>query len=235
MNRLTKLLSRAPTSLLGHVSGGNVESGPAAPLVIIDPSDTSAEEGSTATFTVVCTGNPFPTIQWEVSTDGGLNWSNVGSDSSSYTTPVLTLSDDGNLYRAQLTNTEGSATSSSATLTVTEPASAPTFTTQPSNQSAFVDGTATFTAVATGNPAPTYQWQRSTDGGTNYSNISGATSASYTTPVLLLSNDGEFYRVIATNTEGSATSTAAELTVTSYAPENLPGILQYALDNGEDY
>ena len=78
--------------------------------------------------------------------------------------------------------------------------------------------TATFTATArvemlpitnpvtTANTDVIYQWQISTDGGMNYSNISGASGTvmsniqvNYTTPVLAAANDGDLYRVVFTN------------------------------------
>lgn len=94
--------------------------------------------------------------------------------------------------------------------------SPPSFTLQPANQSADVGETATFISNASGFPAPTYQWQRDTGGG--FSDISGATSKNYTTPVLEAGDDGDEYRVIATNSEGSATSNVAILTVISPIP-----------------
>jgi len=65
----------------------------------------------------------------------------------------------------------------------------------------------TFIISASGNPTPIYQWQR------NGVNISGATSASYTIPNTLLSDNGARFRVIVSNSVGSATSTEATLTV----------------------
>jgi hypothetical protein len=74
----------------------------------------------------------------------------------------------------------------------------------PSSVSTFINKSATFSVSActgttsgTGTTACTYQWQLSTDGGTNYSNISSATSLSYTTPALSASANGNRYRVIA--------------------------------------
>ena len=44
---------------------------------------------------------------------------------------------------------------------------------------------------------PTYQWERSDDGGANYSPIGGATSATYTTPTLVFANDNlDRYRAV---------------------------------------
>ena len=48
----------------------------------------------------------------------------------------------------------------------------PVITLQPVNQAVVAGATASFTATASGNPAPTVQWQVSADGGTNFSDIS---------------------------------------------------------------
>lgn len=61
---------------------------------------------------------------------------------------------------------------------------------------------------------PELQWQISTDGGSNWVDIAGATSASYTTAATALADSGRQYRLVATNSAGSVVSAAATLTVT---------------------
>ena len=95
---------------------------------------------------------------------------------------------------------------------------APTITTQPAAQAVTAPATATFSVVATGDPAPTYQWEVSTDGGASYAAIAGATGASYTTPATAVADDGRQYRVVVSNEGGSVTSAAALLTVTEPPP-----------------
>lgn len=116
----------------------------------------------------------------------------------------------------------------SALLDVDAGGTAPSITTQPSNASVAAGATATFTAAASGSPAPTYQWQRNPGGVGSWADIASATSASYTTPATTVSggsaNNGDTYRVVATNASGSATSTAATLTVSaSNAAPTFPG------------
>ena len=89
---------------------------------------------------------------------------------------------------------------------------APAITQSPSNQTVVTANTATFTAAASGLPTPTVQWQISTNGGTSWSNISGATSTTYSFTAASGDN-GKQYRAIFTNTAGSATSSAAVLSV----------------------
>ena len=85
----------------------------------------------------------------------------------------------------------------------------PAIASQPANQSVTVGQTAVFSVMATGTAPLTYQWQK------NSANISGATAASYTTPATLSGDNGATFRVVVTNSAGSATSSAATLTVTA--------------------
>ena len=91
--------------------------------------------------------------------------------------------------------------------------SAPTVTTQPVGQTVAVGATATFTAAASGSPAPTVQWQVSVDGGATFADVSGATSPAYTTPATTAADNGRRYRAVFTNSQGTATTAAATLTV----------------------
>lgn len=182
----------------------------AVPSFSDQPDNTTANEGETATFTVVAAGTPTPTLQWQRNTGSG--WLDIsGATASSYTTPTLVAGNDGDQYRCQASNLAGTTTSNTATLTVT-PLAAPVITSQPSDTSASEGATATFSVTATGNPSPTYQWQLNT--GSGWSNISGATGTSFTTPTLVSGDDQNLYRVVVTNSQGSATSNAALLTVT---------------------
>ncbi len=104
-------------------------------------------------------------------------------------------------------------TQTSAPVTI-QIGTAPSVTTQPTNQTTSAGATTTFTTAATGDPTPTVQWQVSTNGGSTWSNISGATSDSYTTPATTASNNGNQYQAVFTNGAGpAATTNPATLTV----------------------
>jgi hypothetical protein len=90
----------------------------------------------------------------------------------------------------------------------TQPGSAPTFTTQPAPQTVNAGATVTFSASASGTPAPTYQWLK------NSAPINGATSATLTLTNVQTSDAGT-YSVVATNSAGNVTSTSAALAVNS--------------------
>lgn len=75
--------------------------------------------------------------------------------------------------------------------------------------------TATFSVdVSDKNPdnSVTYQWQKSTDGGTTYSNITNATSASYTESNVKYAQNGYKYRcIVSLNVTGRENPTSADI------------------------
>ncbi|MGZ4733731.1 MAG: immunoglobulin domain-containing protein, partial [Terriglobales bacterium] len=93
---------------------------------------------------------------------------------------------------------------------------APTITTHPADKTVAPGETATFSATATGSTPLSYQWQR------NQAAISGTTSASYTTPPATSTDNGAQFRVVVSNSVGSATSDPATLTVSSTPPPPPP-------------
>ncbi len=89
------------------------------------------------------------------------------------------------------------------------------FSQSPSTRTAAENTRTTFTAAATGSPAPlTFQWQRKAAGAGSFSDIPGATGTSYQTPVLKQStDDGAVYRVLARVPGAEVPSAEATLTV----------------------
>lgn len=172
------------------------------PIITTQPQPATVFEGATATFFVAVTGNPTPSLQWRK------NGTDIpGANATSYTTPAASLSDDGAVFSVRAINSLGTATSNGASLTVNVALTVPSFTTQPSPATAIVGRSATFTALASGNPAPTYQWRR------NGTDIPGATSPSYTTPLATPADNGATFSVRASNSQGSTLSSGAIITV----------------------
>ncbi|MCU1363736.1 MAG: hypothetical protein JWM55_1564, partial [Acidimicrobiaceae bacterium] len=89
--------------------------------------------------------------------------------------------------------------------------SSPMITQQPSSQAVETGVTATFSAGASGTPTPTVQWFESTNGGSTWSSISGATSPTYSIESTASVNDYEFEATFS-NVHGSVTSHSAQLT-----------------------
>ncbi|MGE0439651.1 MAG: hypothetical protein AB7S39_04110 [Gemmatimonadales bacterium] len=103
----------------------------------------------------------------------------------------------------------------------------PSLSQQPQDAEVTEPATATFTVAALALPPVTYQWERSTDGGTVWNPAPGATAttAAYTTPPTVAATDhGARYRVTIENPDGPTTSAAAVLTVhAAVAPPTITG------------
>jgi hypothetical protein len=177
-----------------------------APAIAAQPVNQTVTAGQAAGFSVAATGTAPLSYQWQKS---GVNI--AGANSASYTTPATTPSDNGATFRVVVSNAAGTVTSAAATLTVNAAVVAPAITTQPVSQAVVAGQTASFSVTATGTGPLSYQWQKSG------ANVAGATSASYTTPVTTTSDNGATFRVVVSNTAGTATSAAATVTVTAAA------------------
>ncbi len=101
------------------------------------------------------------------------------------------------------------------------PPIAPAFTSAPASQSGVLGETVNFSAMASGNPAPAYQWQLQAAGSTNWiavtngNTYAGATTTTLAVNITALSLSGDLYRCVASNSQGSAASTPAPLTVSA--------------------
>jgi len=102
---------------------------------------------------------------------------------------------------------------------------APNITAQPTNQTVTAGQTATFTVTANGTAPLAYQWQM------NGANITGATAASYATPVTTTANSGEQFRVTINNSAGQVTSNLATLTVNPGTANSSVDVVTYHYDN----
>ena len=94
----------------------------------------------------------------------------------------------------------------------------PSISQQPQSTTVTEGSTAEFSITAS--DAQTYQWQRkATDTGSEWEDISDATTASYTTAGTTTNMSGYQYRCVVTGSGGvSVTSAAATLTVEAYTP-----------------
>jgi hypothetical protein len=100
----------------GANSVGKIRLAPtsSAPQVTQQPANQTVPAGVSATFNVTASGTAPLSYQWQ---KNGVNI--AGATASSYQTPATVLADNGSSYRVIVTNTVGSVTSNSATLTVT--------------------------------------------------------------------------------------------------------------------
>jgi alpha-tubulin suppressor-like RCC1 family protein len=182
-----------------------------APVATLQPNDVTVEEGQGASFEAAAAGTPAPTVQWELSTNGGGLWRTVaGATSDRLTISDARTTENADQYRATFKNAAGSTTTTAATLTVQR---APAVTLQPVSRTVEVGQTATFEAAASGLPAPSVQWEISTDGGTTWAVVEGATLHELTIPSTTLGQSGEEYRATFMSVAGTARTQAATLNV----------------------
>jgi len=173
-----------------------------APVVSAHPANQIVAEGQPATFSVTATGTAPLSYQWQ--RDG----TNIaGANASSYTTPPTVAADTGARFRCVVSNSSGTATSNSATLTIT--ANQPPVGTivAPAAGTLYSAGeTISFSGTATDPedgtlPASAFTWQVDFFGGAESRPFlpptSGSRSGSFTPATQLAYTAADaFYRII---------------------------------------
>jgi hypothetical protein len=133
--------------------------------------------GRSVTLTAEAGGTPPFTYQWFKN-----GTSVAGATLVTYQIPVAAAADSAP-YTVRVSNGSGSTTSPAASIFV---GTAPQITTQPVGQTVALNGSVSFSVVATGDPAPTYRWRR--DGVV----INGATRATLNLPGLTGYDEGSY-------------------------------------------
>ena len=191
------------------------------PSIGKQPQNVSVKAGEQATFTVAATGTDLK-YQWQIDRNDGKGFADIaGADRASYTTSAVDKNCNGYKYQCVISNSAGSVTTGTATLTVTEDVTPPVQPTvkkpgiskQPQNVSVKAGEQATFTVKATGTDL-TYQWQINRNNGKGFVDITGADKAIYTTGVVDMLCNGYKYQCVISDSAGSVTTNAATLTVT---------------------
>ncbi len=167
------------------------------PKITSQPQSLTNLSGTDASFSVGVTGTYPLSYQWSFN---GTNL--LSATNSTLTLPAVQTNNAGS-YSVIVTNFDGAATSTVATLTVWV---LPSVTTSPQSQTNLVGATPNFTVGATGTQPLSYQWQF------NGANIAGATGTSLSVGPLQTTNAGG-YSVVVTNIAGATTSGVAALTV----------------------
>ena len=173
-------------------------------VIMIAPTAVTLAQGATQQFTATIDDQfgaalaSQPTYTWSVTTGGaGGSVSTTGL----YTAPATGFGIDDVVASAD-------GLTATAVVTITQ---APIVTLSPVNQTVTTGQPVTFTAAATGYPTPTVQWFVSSDG-INFTAVTGATNPTLTF-TSQLSQNGNFYEAVFTNSLGTATTSAAMLTV----------------------
>jgi len=187
-----------------------------APWIRAQPAQPAPiDPGGRIVLETVVTAGPACPLQWQQSTGGFAPFVDVPGAHE----PRLTLEDvpadhDGYRYRVTCANALGAVTTDDVALSVRSPAST---LADPADVTVREGEDAHFEAAARGFPAPAVQWQRSTDGGRTFAELPGATATTLDVAGVPASADGDRYRAVFTNADGTATTAAATLTV-HFAP-----------------
>jgi len=177
-----------------------------APLITLQPINAIASTGATVRFTAEVAGTPTSTVKWRQVTC--TLFCGTPSDISGATSPSLSVTASASSptirYFAVFANAAGTATTNWVGITLR---SAPVVSTTSSTMDYGVGDTKLLSATVTsGSPAPTVQWQQSTDAGATWTNVIGAETTGYSIGPLGEESNGRRYRMVATNAIGSATS-----------------------------
>jgi hypothetical protein len=168
------------------------------PTVTVGPADVRRIAGETAQFTVTATGDPTIAYQWQK------NGVDVGTDSDTYTTGALSISDSGALVRCVVSNTYGADTSGNAFIRVR---SLPVISEQPTAQTE--NDFAPFEFSVTATRTTSYQWYLDGVGTSMLYTYSG--TATY-------ADSGKEVWCILTNDTGSISTDTVLLHVNPIAP-----------------
>jgi len=173
------------------------------PIITVQPQSQTNIAGATVRFTATAIGPESLHYQWQ---KNGTNLLDGGkaSGSSSNTLTLTSISDsDAASYLVIVSNSEGTVTSSKATLTVIDP---PLITAQPANRLVLPGTNVAFDVSVISMVPFRYQWRF------NGTNLLNATNAAYTILVVGTNHAGS-YSVVVTNAAGRATSSNAALAV----------------------
>ena len=88
------------------------------PVVTTHPVSQTVCTGSPATFISAASGNPVPTVQWQVSTDNGNTWNDILSATNPTYSFTTSTGDNSKQYKAIWTSSAGSVSSNPASLMV---------------------------------------------------------------------------------------------------------------------
>ena len=171
---------------------------------------TTFVEGQSGGFTVTTAADPTPAAIAEAGVlPAGVSFADNGDGTGTFSGSA----DPGTAgtYPLTLTASNGVAPDATQSFSLTV-ASVPEITSDPSDLTVNVGDQASFTAAASGFPDPSPRWQVSSDGGTTWSDLAGATSATYAFTADA-SQDGNEYRAVFSNVAGQAFTDPARLTV----------------------
>jgi glucose/arabinose dehydrogenase len=170
-----------------------------APQITSHPASRTVSVGQSATFSVSASGTAPLSFQWQ---RNGANIS--GATGTSFTVQSATLADNGATFRAIVTNSFGSATSNSATLSVTSNQPPTASITQPTSTVYSAGNTISYAGMGTDPqdgtlPASAFTWRVDFHHDTHFHpfipDTSGAAGGSFTIPTQGETAANVWYRI----------------------------------------
>ena len=115
---LMVLLATSIGAAASAATSGGANPTLSSPVVTEQPENVTVTAGQSASFKAAASGSPTPSVQWQLSKQGGTFENMPGATSTTLTVSSTEASESGNRYQAMFTNSQGSATSQPAILTV---------------------------------------------------------------------------------------------------------------------
>ena len=246
-------LKIGPDGALYYIARGNGAIGRiqytvnTAPAISQQPSSITVSQGATATFTISASGSPPLSYQWERAASGSSTFVSVGSsgNSASYTTPSTSASDNGANFRVVVSNSAGSTTSNSATLTVTSNTPPSVTISSPAgggryNGGSVINYAGSATDTQDGNvPASRFSWtvrlHHQSHTHPFLGPITNQSSGSFTIPVTGETDAVQWYEIILTVSDSAGLSTTVSRRIdpntANFTLASNPAGLQLTLDS----
>jgi hypothetical protein len=194
-----------------------------APVVFLQPTNTTVAEGNSVTFYAAALGSPALGYQWFLSDGANPTTPLNGMTSSNLTLTGVTSASNGNYYQLQVTNAFGTTVSSPALLTVVSGPPAVISDIQPVTF-AYAGRPFALSVIFGGTTPFTYQWQHAGTNLNDDAHISGSHSN-----VLVVANsqagDAGIYQVFVSNSQGGPVASGqGTVIVESVAGFNTDGL-----------
>jgi hypothetical protein len=185
-----------------------------APTITMQPVNQSVNAGANVSFTVAASGTAPLSYQWQKN-----SVAIPGANGTALNLTAVTTADAGS-YSAIVTNAAGSATSATATLTVTQTAVIVSIT-SPTNGATF-NAPANFTLTASATPAASITRVDLFQGSTLLGSLS---SGPYTFNVMNLGQGNYTYTAQAVSASGTTTSAPVSVLVMGAPPTSGPAVV----------
>ena len=160
-----------------------------APTVDVQPVDAEDCAGAELSFSFEMSGTPLPTIAWQV--DRGDGFVALGENGTELNFPAVTADLNGNVYRAQLSNSCGEIFTDEVTLTVNY---MPMITQEPVDLTICSGDDASFEMLVDAQPLADVQWEIYDADEDSWSEIEEANETTLLIEAVDTEMDGNMYR-----------------------------------------